>query len=210
MKCDRKNVKARSVVLEHDATRMRAFLGALLPFIVVSALAGQTAVSADVEADLRRMMQELMDAIAPGQADVWRRCLHEKMLHVDENGIVRDKATLLKELTPLPAGLVGRIEVDKSRCATCSSPPAIPAPRSAAQVDAAIVSKNLEHFVNDAVRPSFTDTDRDDFVQPGVLWRRRLKERYRAEVVIGRGYLLAARDSLVDLRGGVAHTAIGH
>jgi hypothetical protein len=37
------------------------------------------------------------------------------MLHIDENGIVRDKETLLKELTPLPAGLVGRIEVDKYR-----------------------------------------------------------------------------------------------
>jgi Domain of unknown function (DUF4440) len=92
---------------------MRALLVALLPCVAVSALAGQIAGSVDVEADLRRMTHELMDAIAPGQADVWRRYLHEKMLQVDENGIVRDKEALLKELTPLPADLVGRIEVDK-------------------------------------------------------------------------------------------------
>jgi hypothetical protein len=66
-------------VLEHAATRMRPLLAALLPFVTVSVFAGQTAVSADVEADLRRMTQELMDAIAPGQptsgvAIFTRRC----------------------------------------------------------------------------------------------------------------------------------------
>jgi hypothetical protein len=95
--------------------RMCAFLGALFLLLAVSELAGQPAASTSVEADLRRMTQELMDAIAPGQADVWRRYLHEKMLQLDENGILRDKTVLLKELTPLPAGLVGRIEVDKFR-----------------------------------------------------------------------------------------------
>jgi Domain of unknown function (DUF4440) len=71
--------------------------------------------SANVEADLRRVTQELMDAIAPGRVDVWRRYLHEKMLHLDENGVVRDKEAFLKELTPLPDGLIGRIEIDRFR-----------------------------------------------------------------------------------------------
>lgn len=69
----------------------------------------------DVEALLERQTQELMDAVAPGHADVWRRYLHDDVVYVDENGAVLDKAALIKELTPLPAGLVGRIEVDKFR-----------------------------------------------------------------------------------------------
>ena len=67
----------------------------------------------DVAALLKRQTQEMMDAIAPGQAEVWRRYLLEDAVILDENGKVYDKASVLKELTPLPAGLVGRIEVDR-------------------------------------------------------------------------------------------------
>jgi hypothetical protein len=74
---------------------------------------GPTTTPSDTEAELRRITQELMDAVAPGRTDVWRRYLHEDVIHLDENGVVREKAALLEELTPLPAGLVGRIEVDR-------------------------------------------------------------------------------------------------
>lgn len=74
--------------------------------------AGATPAS-DVAALLKRQTQEMMDAIAPGEAEVWRRYLLEDALVLDENGTVYDKTSLLKELTPLPAGLVGRIEVDR-------------------------------------------------------------------------------------------------
>jgi hypothetical protein len=53
-----------------------------------------------------------MDAVAPGKSEVWRRYLHKDVVYLDENGVVYDKESLLKEFTPLPAGLVGRIEVD--------------------------------------------------------------------------------------------------
>jgi len=43
---------------------------------------------------------------------VWRRYLHDRLLHVDENGTVRGKAELLREIEPLPPGLVGRIAVE--------------------------------------------------------------------------------------------------
>ncbi len=98
---------------------MRVFLATLLPFFATVALAepatAPPSASARVEADLRRMTQELMDAVAPGHAEVWRRYLHANMLHLDENGVVRDREALLEELKPLPAGLVGRTEVDKFR-----------------------------------------------------------------------------------------------
>jgi ketosteroid isomerase-like protein len=65
------------------------------------------------EVELRRNTQELLAAIAPGEVAVWRRYLHDDFVHMDENGMVLGKQELLKELTPLPAGLVGRIEVDR-------------------------------------------------------------------------------------------------
>jgi hypothetical protein len=71
--------------------------------------------ASDVEAVLKRQTQELMDAVAPGHAEVWRRYLLEDAVYLDENGVVFDRAGLLKELTPLPAGLVGRIAVDQFR-----------------------------------------------------------------------------------------------
>jgi len=91
---------------------MRSFWVALLALPVI---AGSATASADVEAELRRMTQELVDAVAPGKVEVWQTYLHDKMIHLDENGVVRDKAAMLKEIKPLPAGLVGRIEVDKFR-----------------------------------------------------------------------------------------------
>ena len=68
---------------------------------------------ADDEADLRRLTQEQLDAIAPGRVEVWRRNLHDKVTHVDETGTVRNKTQILAELTPLPKGLVGGLKVDK-------------------------------------------------------------------------------------------------
>ncbi len=68
---------------------------------------------ADTEADLRRLTQEQLDAIAPGRAEVWRRNLHENFTHVDENNVVRNKSEIVAELTPLPKGLVGKLEIAK-------------------------------------------------------------------------------------------------
>jgi Domain of unknown function (DUF4440) len=69
------------------------------------------------EETLRQITQELLDAIAPGHAEVWNRYLDEHVIHVDENGIVRTKAELLKELTPLPTGLKGSVHIDTFKAA---------------------------------------------------------------------------------------------
>jgi hypothetical protein len=65
------------------------------------------------EQELRRMSQELLDAVAPGEAEVWERTLDERFLHLDENGVVRAKAELVAEIRPLPPGLEGRLEIDR-------------------------------------------------------------------------------------------------
>ena len=78
------------------------------------------------ETELRRMTQELLDAIAPGEIATWERYVDQRLVHMDENGVVRNKEELLKEIQPLPAGLVGRIEIDKFKGRSTATPPSPP------------------------------------------------------------------------------------
>jgi len=66
---------------------------------------------------LRTATQQLLDAIAPGEAATWDRWLDPAALQVDENDVVRGKAEILKELQPLPKGLVGHLEIAEFRMA---------------------------------------------------------------------------------------------
>jgi hypothetical protein len=60
---------------------------------------------------LRRITQELLDAVAPGDRAVWERHLDETVIHIDENGDRRTKAELVAQIEPLPPGLRGRLTV---------------------------------------------------------------------------------------------------
>ena len=88
--------------------------------VLVSATFGvaHAAAQSSAEAELRRIVQEMLDAVAPGNADVWKRYLHERVLRVDETGAVQTKEDLLKEFSPLPPGLVGSIAVDTFKIET--------------------------------------------------------------------------------------------
>lgn len=55
--------------------------------------------------------QALMDAVTNGEAAVWERALDGDCIITNEDGDVFDKAKILKELTPLPAGFSGEIKV---------------------------------------------------------------------------------------------------
>jgi hypothetical protein len=92
----------------------RALAAALVSLsLLVPSAAAQTAPAGDTAAELRRLTQALLDAIGPGDLAPWQRTLDERFVHLDENGVVRDRPAFLKELTPLPPGLVGRIEIDR-------------------------------------------------------------------------------------------------
>jgi hypothetical protein len=97
--------------------RMARWLLWVLPVLGAFGVAQAAAPSA-AETELRKIAQEMLDAIAPGNADVWRRYLHERAILVDENGTVRTKAEMLKEFSPLPPGLVGNLKVDTFRIET--------------------------------------------------------------------------------------------
>jgi hypothetical protein len=78
----------------------------------------RAAAPSSAEVELRRIVQEMLDAVAPGNADVWRPYLHERLIRVDETGAVQTREQLLKEFAPLPQGLVGRMAVDTFRIET--------------------------------------------------------------------------------------------
>ncbi len=87
-------------------------------FILAASSVVQAGEPSAAETELRKITQEMLDAIAPGNAEVWRRYLHERAILVDENGTVRTKAEMLKEFSPLPPGLVGNLELATFRIET--------------------------------------------------------------------------------------------
>lgn len=80
--------------------------------LVLAALLLATAARAeDVSALLKAKAQALETAVAPGHAQVWADTLDDLAMMGDENGAVTDKAATVKEITPLPPGASGHIDV---------------------------------------------------------------------------------------------------
>jgi len=63
------------------------------------------------EAELVRRTQELCDAIAPGNPAPWKKYYADDCTFSDEKGRTMDKAKLVADITPLPAGYSGSIKV---------------------------------------------------------------------------------------------------
>lgn len=60
---------------------------------------------------LRAEDQALLNAIAPGNVKVWDDALAPDAVYIDENGAIMDRASFLKQLTPLPAGASGTLVI---------------------------------------------------------------------------------------------------
>jgi hypothetical protein len=60
---------------------------------------------------LVRRTQEIMDAVAPGNPEPWKKYFAEDGIYFDEKGRFMDKAALLKDVSPLPKGYSGDIKV---------------------------------------------------------------------------------------------------
>jgi hypothetical protein len=82
---------------------------ALLLISPVFALA-QNAPSS-TEEELKKITQQLLDAIAVGDKAVWDKYLADTCLYSSEDGRTLTKAQLLEELRPLPTGYVGKLRV---------------------------------------------------------------------------------------------------
>jgi hypothetical protein len=97
-------------------SRSRSLLGFVLA--LAACVGAEAAASSAAETELRKIVQEMLDAVAPGNADVWRRYLHQRVVRVDETGAVQTREDLLKEFSPLPPGLDGRMAVDTFKIET--------------------------------------------------------------------------------------------
>src|ERR1700753_3907432 len=93
------------------------FRSSALVLLVAGWAAGAQAEPSSVETELRQNTQILLDAIAPGDVATWDRLLDPKVIQVDENDVVRDKAQILAELKPLGPGLAGNLHLDDVRVA---------------------------------------------------------------------------------------------
>jgi ketosteroid isomerase-like protein len=67
--------------------------------------------SASTEATLKRMTQEMADALAPGDRAVWERYTEPSLLYVTEDNLVKTRKQFLADLAPLPAGYSGKIAI---------------------------------------------------------------------------------------------------
>lgn len=58
---------------------------------------------------IRGYEQELADAVAVGDTNVWKKYVHENCIITTEDGSVLTRQQLVSELRPLPKGYVGKI-----------------------------------------------------------------------------------------------------
>ena len=77
----------------------------------VLALSGWAKQGTITQEELVRNTQELMDAVAVGNQAPFQKYYADDVLFSDEKGRNMDKATLVKDITPLPAGYSGTIKV---------------------------------------------------------------------------------------------------
>ena len=77
---------------------------------------GAPCAGAPVAATLQQLTQALADAIAPGERTLWERYTDPQLMYVTEDNEVKNRAQLLADLKPLPAGSSGHIVVEQFRC----------------------------------------------------------------------------------------------
>jgi Domain of unknown function (DUF4440) len=91
---------------------MKQIVAAVLSSLaVVAAGCGTSRQTGITQDELVRRTQEIMDAVAPGNPDPWKKYFSEDAMYFDEKGRFMDKAALIKDVSPLPNGYSGTIKV---------------------------------------------------------------------------------------------------
>lgn len=78
---------------------------------IIFVLSGWAKQGTITQEELVRNTQELMDAVAVGNQAPFQKYYADDVLFSDEKGRNMDKAALVKDITPLPAGYSGTIKV---------------------------------------------------------------------------------------------------
>jgi hypothetical protein len=84
-------------------------LAAVIVFAAMLAHATGAPITQD---ELVRRTQELYDAIVSGNQAPWKKYFADDCIFSDEKGRTFDKAKLIADITPLPAGYSGTIKID--------------------------------------------------------------------------------------------------
>jgi len=91
---------------------MKQIIGAVFSSLAILAAGCGTARQPAITHDeLVRRTQEILDAVAPGNPDPWRKYFAEDAMYFDEKGRSMGKAALLKDVSPLPKGYSGDIKM---------------------------------------------------------------------------------------------------
>jgi hypothetical protein len=90
-------------------------LCAAIAIVIVMGGCGGTRQRQITKEELERRTQELMDSVAMGDQTPWKNYLAEDCMYFNERGHNMNKAALLKDLQPLPAGYSGRIKIGKGQ-----------------------------------------------------------------------------------------------
>jgi ketosteroid isomerase-like protein len=91
-------------------------LGLIASAALLATPAGTVDAAESSSATLQRLTQQLVDAIAPGQREVWAHNSDAALTYVTEDNEVRTRAQVLADLEPLPQGSSGWITVREFRC----------------------------------------------------------------------------------------------
>src|SRR5207253_9930072 len=69
--------------------------------------------AATAENELVRRTQELYDAVVPGNQVPWKKYFAHDCIFADETGRTTDKRKLVADITPMPAGYSGAINIEQ-------------------------------------------------------------------------------------------------
>lgn len=110
------------------------------------------------EKELVSIAQELMDAVGKGDKAVWQRHLDDNCMITTEDGSTKTKAQIIEEISPLPKGFTGSIEVIE--------------PKVVVSGDTAImkfVAKEREEVFGQLINTKYIETD--TYIKRGDNWK---------------------------------------
>jgi hypothetical protein len=89
-----------------------AFLGIGLTALALTSCTPKNDITQD---ELVRRSQELFDSVARGDQTPWKKYFADDCMYFDEKGRNMNKAALVADVTPLPAGYSGSIKMGKAQ-----------------------------------------------------------------------------------------------
>ena len=87
---------------------MRPFVLAALTLLPIAPASAAPSIT---QAELVHRTQQLFDSVASGDQSPWKLYIADDAVYSDEKGRTMDKAALVADLTPMPAGYTGSIQV---------------------------------------------------------------------------------------------------